>query len=59
MISSKTSIMIGDHQNPHLREAERRRDGSVVGDTTLVIVAFMASAGLVVALVLALVVWVT
>jgi hypothetical protein len=51
--------MIGDHQNPHLREADRRRDGSVVADAALLIVAFMTSAGLVVALVLTLVVWVT
>jgi hypothetical protein len=52
-------IMIGDHENPHLREVERRPAGLAVGDTTLVIVAFMVSAGLVVALVVTLALWLT
>jgi hypothetical protein len=42
-----------------LREVERRPAGLAVGDTTLVIVAFMVSAGLVVALVVTLALWLT
>lgn len=50
--------MIGDHNNPHLRDAERGSDSSVAGDTTLVVAAFLVSAGLVCGLIIALVVWV-
>jgi hypothetical protein len=49
--------MIGDHNNPHLSKAERGRDSPVAGDAAMVVAAFLVSAGLVIALILALVLW--
>jgi hypothetical protein len=51
--------LIGDHNNPHLAEAKRLRGSPVLGDTTLMVLAFVVSAGLVVGLVVTFVVWVT
>jgi hypothetical protein len=57
LLAELPADMIGDHNNPHLTAAERRRDSSVAADATLVVAAFLLSAGLVIALIVALVVW--
>lgn len=51
------ALMIGDHNSAHSKEGKRLRDGTVAGDAALVVVALAVSAGTVIALIVALVLW--